>query len=241
MAVTQIDDIRDQGITVDMFSDSAVQAAIDLWESVFSDACRQWFEPIDASLTFDGDNSSSAFFRLPIVEVTELQDLELGTVIDADDYVVYNGRTVVQDDRRNPKIMLKNGRVFTLGRGRYQVTGTFGFVEADDSAPPQVRHAMLRLIIEKLLSPIVPSLVTAVIPDLPTATGQIIEEETDEHRTVWAALNAPIARRDVNQGLTSDPFVLETIQRFKAPAAVGAPVTWNFGLAEPRDLMNEVF
>lgn len=239
MPITQLADIRAEGVTDAMVSDSAVEAAIALWESAFFEACGQWFEPVSASMTFDGDGSSSAFFRIPIIEVTSLEDLELSETLDTDDYVVYNGRTLLQDDRRNPKIMMKKGRRFNLGRGRYQVTGSWGFVEADDSAPPQVRHALLRLVIEKLLSPIIPALASATLPDLPTSTGQLIEEETDEHRLAWASSNVQ-TRKDLNEGLTKDPFILETIQKFQAPMVIGSPTTWDF-YAQDRNVFDEVF
>ena len=240
MPITQLADIRAEGITDAMASDAAVNAAIVTWESVFFEACGQWFEPVSAAMTFDGDNSSSAFFRIPIISIDSLEDLELGTTLSTDDYVVYNGRTLLQDDRRHPRIMLKKGRCFNLGRGRYRATGSWGFVEADDSPPPQVQYALLKLVIEKLLSPIVPSLAPATLPDLPTITGQLVAEETDEHRLAWANPNNSKITKDINDGLTRDPFILETIQRFQAPMSISAPVTWDF-YAQDRNVFDEVF
>jgi len=239
MPITTIADIRAEGITVAMISDAQVTTAIALWESVFSEACGQWFEPITTSIVFDGDNSSTAFFTVPIIEITELQDLEFSSIIPASDYVAYSGRTSLQDDRRSPKLSMKKGRVFGLGRARYQATGSWGFVEADDSTPQQVRYAILRLIVEKLLSPIVPSLVATPLPDLPGLTGQLVEEETDEHKLSWANPNNSTTRQDVNSGLTKDAFILETIQKYQSPLAIDSPTTWGFGSA--RSILDEVF
>jgi hypothetical protein len=223
-----------------MVSDGDVEDAIEIWEATFVEACGQWFEPIDATVTFDGDGSTSKLFSVPIISVSELSDLELSKIFDASDYVAYTGRTLLQDDRRNPKIMLKNGRLFELGRGKYQVVGTFGFTEADGSCPPRVRNAMLRLIIEKLLTPIVPALASPTLPPLPESVGQLVEEETDEHKKAWANPNNSSMRNDVNQALSKDPFVLETIQRYQAPMAIGAPVTWDLSLSQ-RNIFNEIF
>lgn len=239
MPITSLQDVRDEGIDATMATDSQVNAAIATWEAAFVEACRQWFEPVSATITFDGDGSNSALFSIPIISVVEIQDLERSEVIDANNYVVYNGRTLLKDDRRNPKILLKDDRRFELGKGRYQIEGTWGFTESDDSCPPQVRYAMLKLVIEKLLTPMIPAL-SPTLPDLPTQVGQKVEEETDEHRIAWANPNNAKFRKDVNEGLTKDPFILETIRRYSVPMGIGAPVTWNFH-AIRRNVHGEVF
>lgn len=240
MPITTLQNVRDEGITSEMASDGQVNAAIATWEAAFVEACGQWFEPIAATIMFDGDGTSSAFFPVPIITITEIQDLELSQIIDAANYVVYNGRTLLQDDRRNPKVLLKDGRVFELGKGRYQVTGTWGFTESDDSAPGEVVHAMLRLVIEKLLKPIVPALSTTPLPALAEPTGQKVEEETDEHRIAWANPNNATFKRDVNDWLSNDAFVLGVIQKYQTPMAIAAPVTWDFS-TQHRNIFGEVF
>lgn len=222
MAITTIQDVRDEGVTVEIASDDLITAHIDTWEAAFSDQCEQWFEERSGTLFVDGDNTPSTFLQIPIITIDSITDVVNSTVLSVSDYAVYNGRTMLQDDRRNPRIILNTG-LFYSGNRRWQIVGTFGYTEADGRAPAQVRRAMLMLIIEKLLNPIVETvgIPPAVVVSRPE--GQTTFERTDDHEIRFANLEKQRSNY-TNSGLTSNRFILETISKFRAPMGIRAPM-----------------
>ena len=244
MAIVTLQDVRDEGITTAMASSSKVNSYIATYEQVFNNACGQWFEPVTATVSFDGDDSSIAFFQVPIISITEVLDTETGLVVDPSTYIVYNGRTMLQDDRRNPKIALKNGRKFSLGRGRFSTTGSFGFTEADDSAPAEVKQAMLTFIIEKLLTPIVPDLVHGLPePDLGFRPGGVVEEMTDDHRIKHAQpMNqTKMTKQKANNFLTQNLFILGVMHKYHAPMKYRTQADWRFPNSASGSYFSDIF
>ena len=222
MAVITIADIRSIGITPAMADDTAVTAAIAESESVFNTQCRQFFEPMDGAMELDGDNTTSFFLDIPIISITSIVDNLYSQTIPATDYRVYNGRTMIQDDRGNPMIVGVNGQRWGEYPQRWAITGTFGYVEADGvSAPAQVRKALIIMISDSLLNPIID--VGAVPPaeindDLLPQGGQT-EEATDDHRIKWAVATA-ISPWDPYSSISKYPFVTRTIKNFRAPIGI---------------------
>lgn len=230
MAYTTIAAVRDEGITVSMASDAKITTYINRWEPVLERMCGQWFESRAATVTFDGDGSDTFFSEVPIISVTSLKLDDNATALNPDYYSVANNRTDFPDDRRNPMIALKEGYRFALGRRNHEIVGTWGFTEADDSAPQAIQWAATKLVIEKLLTPILPN---ALLPT-PSGPGQsqgaIIEEETDDHKTKWAAPNlAKISRKASPwSGITEDEEIIEIVRMYQAPLAIASPSDWNF-------------
>jgi hypothetical protein len=225
-----------------MASDAKVNRYIAIWEAAFSRACGQWFEAREAVVTFDGDNTAVAFFQIPIIEVESIEDTIDVATLDADDYKVYSGRDPsFADDRRNPKIVMSNG-LFKLGRQRYQITGTFGYLEPDDSAPGDVWYAMIKLIIEKLLTPIVGTSAGLLNAQLLNINGQIAltEEVTDDHKKKWTYTGGK--SKFANMGLTSDATILQTINDYRAPMNIRSQTDWTW-IERPSDLdiLDQVF
>ena len=220
MAVLIVQDVRDEGITEELASDSAVEAAIAFCESVFNDQTGQFFEPLDGDLTIDGDNTDSIFLPFPVIAVTSIVDNDNSVTMDAANYRVYSGRSRIQDDRRNPKIMAKRGRLFTYSPGRWTITGTFGFTESDGSPPPAVKQAILIMVVDKLLHPIIePSTVLPEMNENLQQQGSKTEETTDDHKLKWAA-TTKAAPWDPLAAISNSPFVRKAIKDYRAPFGI---------------------
>lgn len=229
MSIVSLQDIRDEGVTVDMASDSKVLTYISIWEAAIEAATNQWFDSREMVVTFDGDGTSLKLFQVPIIEVDSLEDLGSGAsndLVSPSDYRVYNSRNPIScDDRRNPKIVMP--RRFSLGRQRWRVSGTFGFLEPDGSAPADMKYAMLKLIIEKLLTPLVNSM-EAIINEqlLPDVHAKVLTEEiTDDHKRKWSYYGAKV-KPNINGWLTQDQFILGVIDKYRAPMNVQTQTNW---------------
>lgn len=220
MAVLTIQNVRDEGITEEMADDDAVEAAIAECEAIFNDQTGQFFEPIAGELTVDGDNTDSIFLPIPVISVSSIVDNTTSQTMSALNYRVYAGRTRIQDDRRNPKILAKNGYGFHYSPGGWTITGVFGFTESDGSAPAAVKRAMLILTIERLTHPILtPSQVLAELGEEIASKGSVTEEVTDDHKLKYATLTAP-APWDPYVAITSSPFVRKAIKDYQAPFGI---------------------
>lgn len=233
MSVVSLQDVRDEGVTVTMASDAKVNRYIEIYEAAFNEACGQWFEERPYVVTFDGRETSVEFFQVPIIAITLLEDLGDGSQdpieISPDDYRVYAGRNpIVGDDRRNPKIVMTNGR-FCLGRQRWRATGTFGYLDENDAAPGDVHEAMLILIIEKLLTPKLADSQGILNQQLLPPNGQVVltEEVTDDHKRKWSYTGPKQSKSSAYAGLTSNPFVISTIKKYKAPPLLITQCDWS--------------
>lgn len=241
MPVVTLADIRAEGVTVAMASDAKVNQYISTWEAAFESACGQWFGPRDdVTVTLDGNDGQIAFFQVPIIEVDSLTDTALDEVIDPSDYRVYSGRTLLQDDRRNPKIAMRNNRRFTLGRQRWEVVGSFGFTEADGSVPGDVHYAMLLLIIEKLLTPKILNSDALLLPPLPDQLGPKVEEVTDDHKLKWQPTAAKQSTSFLD-GLTNSSIVKKTAAKYRAPMKIRTQSEWSFRANPTLGLFTDVF
>ena len=234
-----VQDVRDAGVTEAQADDAAVLASIKLWQQVLDRACRQWFNYKTLTLTFDGNDSDTIFFGVPIVQITSLKinddTADLATTL----YKVYSGRETWPDDRRNPRIKLvrnttnifsgytDNQMMFRRGRQNQVVSGIFGYTESDGTTPEPIRHALCRLVTQKLLSPAVP---TASSPlTYPPILGPLLEEWTDGHKVKFAQAGGQVnKRRSGLTGLIQDPEVLDIITLYRAPVGVATPTDWRF-------------
>lgn len=231
MSVITLQDIRDEGVTLAMASDAKVLTYIDIAQTSFEGACGQWFEARPYAVTFDGKDVTVEFFQVPIIEVSELADLDDPdniVVIEPENYRVYNGRNAITgDDRRNPKIAMIDGYRFLLGRQRYRVTGTFGFLDENDQAPRDVWLALLRYTIELLLTPNVltsQSILNAQL--IPNGQGLLLTEEvTDDHKQKWSKTTS-LQKSNINSALTNDPFVQNVMLRYRNPIKIGTQTNW---------------
>lgn len=219
-----LQDIRDEGITVTELSDDRALKLSALWQKWFEDATGNFFTPKELTVDLDGDGSRMLLLPVPVIDVTELYvNDEFTTPIDSTNYVVYNARGPVQDDRRNPHIMLKrsSGSVFISAGGKFaigdknqRIVGTWGFTEADGSTPPAVSHAILVLVI----------LTKELLPDSQIdqfSVGRIVEEVTDRHRIKHSDLFDTMG----SWGPTGITEVDLAIRKYRCPMRVGGPRT----------------
>ena len=242
MTYIVLNDVRAAGITEEMAADDDVNAAITLWQAALERACRQWFEPRTATFRFDGTDSDTIHFGVPIISVEYLKINNNTDALDPALYKVYSlVNNPVGDDRSNPCIKLVGANddmdIFTApivvggrslkfrkGRQNHEVKGSFGYVEADEATPELIKRALLKLVIEKLTHPVFGSFGGTVEP----LVGQILEEETDGHRIKYAVA-PPAPAKPGLAGLTQDPEVLQIIKLYRAPIGVATPANPSYG------------
>lgn len=235
MAYITVDDIRAAGLSATKADDAAVTAAIAMWQQFLERATRQWFEPRTLTIKFDGTDSDTIHFGVPIITITSLKVNNSGAALDPSQYKVYSAAGY-PDDRRNPRIKLigdgDGADIFTApmqfgkfkfrkGRQNQEIIGSFGFVEADGSTPLLIKRALSKLVIEKLQLPLYqdPDCATALPPML---AGALKEEWTDGHRMVYATAT-PEARKPGLNGITADQEIQDIIRMYRAPIGIATP------------------
>lgn len=223
--------------------DDTVNAAILVWQQFIERATDQFFEPKAATVTLDGTDSDTLHFGVPIIDVTEVKINNSSSALDPTNYRVYNRREAPNDDRRNPRIKLIRdddfsdifanpliyGRLlFRKGRQNQEVTGTFGFVEPDDTAPAMIQRALALLVVEKLVTPVIPDPANPA-PELNFARGPILEEVTDGHKLKYQARGGTTRAAPKGlRGITENPEVLDIIKLYKAPLRMATPANWSY-------------
>ena len=236
MAYIAVSDIRDAGLGETKASDTAITAAITLWQQFLDRATRQWFEPKTLTLKFDGTDSDTIHLGVPIISVTSLKVNGSTAALDASQYKVYSAAGY-PDDRRNPRIKLIGegegldiysapmhfGKFkFRKGRQNQEIVGSFGFVESDGSTPLLIKRALTKLVLEKLQTPLYqdPDCAAPSLP--PILAGALKEEWTDGHRMVYAVTD-PVARKPGLTGITQDQEIHDIIRVYRAPLGLATP------------------
>lgn len=234
MGYTTLQDVRDAGLSQADYPDDDVNAAIDLWSAFIDRATGQWFEERAATFYLDGTDSDLIALPVPIISINEIRINDDSAALDTSLYRVYNGRGPMPDDRKHPRIQLVDlsnrsrdiylapdrtkRLMFRKGRQNIYVDGSFGYLEADDSTPPLIERACLKLVIEKLTNPVYD---TAPTPPPPLVSGIVLEEWTDGHRLKYAqAGGAYNSRAPGLSGITSDPEILDILKLYRAPLGV---------------------
>jgi hypothetical protein len=222
-----IQDLRDEGITENELSDDRALVLLWGWQLWFEDNTGLFFTPKEAEVLLDGDGSRMLLLPVPIIECTALYaNDDFVNAVDSSQYVVYDKRGPVQDDRRNPHIMFKRSTgtsiysisggsgVFLIGDRNQRVDGTFGYVEYDGSTPPVVKQAI------KILT----TLSKELLPDGEIdqlIVGRKIEEVTDRHRIEYSDL----FNRLKTWGPTGITMVDAALRKYRRPMRIGAPRT----------------
>ena len=233
-----VQDVRDGGVPTVAAggpSDAEVLAQINTWQVFIERATRQWFVARAVVMNIDGNESSLMQFNVPIVSITYIKLNDSSDELDTTLYKVYNSVTN-PDDRWNPRIRLVTSEerdifsgpyrklMFRKGEENQEISGSFGFVESDGSPPLLIQRALLKLTIEKVMTPIY-SATTPTFPLPSGATGALLSEKTDGHARTWAQAGGPTAwRRPGLIGVTADREILDIIKLYKAPIGIGAPV-----------------
>lgn len=242
MAYITIAEVRAAGLTDTVaYPDADITAAIALWQSAIERATRQWFESKTLTLAVDGNNSDTLYFGIPIIAIEYVKLNEDTAALDTDYYVVYNGRSY-PDDRRNPRIKLKRSQgaasiysepvgdgklIFRKGRQNQAIKGTFGFLEDDDSTPPLIKRALLKLVLEKLQKPpyAAPGSTGGYVP--PILAGVLKEEWTDGHKVKMSDTFEYAKSRPAGfLGFTQDPEIIAILKMYRAPIGIATPADW---------------
>lgn len=235
-----VQDVRDAGLLEADFPDAVVLAAIEMWQAFLDRACRQWFSSKALILQVDGTDSDALHFGVPIIAIDYVKLNNDTAELNTDYYRVYAGRNY-PDDRRNPRIKLvsaddfdiytqpmSSGRMkFRKGRQNQEISGTFGFVEEDGLAPKMIQRALLKLVVEKLTTPIYGDPVGTPAPPL---VGAVIDEWTDGHKLKTAQAGGAISPRKPGLvGITDDQEILTIIKLYRAPLGVATPANESYG------------
>lgn len=237
MAYITVEDVRSAGFEAG--TDGELTAAIALWQSVLEQVCRQWFEPRELTIRFDGNDSAMLPLGVPIISVEYLKLNNDPVALDSNYYRVYNSRSY-PDDRRNPRIVLNSldddvdiytapisahSLKFRKGRQNQEIKGVFGFTEEDDSTPLPIKRALTKLVIEKLATPVYVAPGAEVPePPPPILAGIIQEERTDGHAVVYSdRFRVKERRPHVMMNFTQDPEILGIVKLYRAPIGVATP------------------
>lgn len=214
MAYVNKCEVREAGITEDIASDLKIDMTIDIWCRFIDKYCNTWFDSRSVDFKIDGTGSNYLHLNIPIISLTSLYMNDSTIVTPSTDYVVYNSRNQMRDDRKNPKIVSKTN-VFSLGQQNQRLVGTFGYVDEDGSTPKAIRYAALKLVIEKIMNPIL------LTPDfemfstsLNTQTGGVSEEITDEHSKKYSNIRVEPRKQGIS-GVIKDFEVLDILNTYK--------------------------
>lgn len=197
-----------------------IDSRIAKWEALVEKITGNVFYVIEpGELTFDGNNSRILHFSLPLVEVTSVKINGETAALATDEYRAFTGKSVPQDDRPNPKIVLTPIRasvyrslpgLFVKGLEQL-ITARWGYVEADESTPRPIVDAMLRLVLLDLDNYFTKgSTTSAVTPKR--------REKTDGHELEWMEL------KDIRTTWSILPQdVAEILALYRKPWLIAAP------------------
>lgn len=185
------DEIRNEGVTVQMASDTKITIAIADSERFIERVCNRWFyKSSSMTLKFSGGRHYNEFglflgkttdeLTIPIPIITLTGVTIDGTARDINDFIVFNRIGPPEDDRDNPRIVDKNIGIPEYGLLNIELTGTFGYVEdaVTGTTPGLIKIAARKLAILMLgLKPMTDPEYQAVLDP-----GTIIEEEIPGYR-----------------------------------------------------------
>lgn len=222
-----IADVRAAGITDGQADDLTVQALLNLYTSFIDRRTRQWFNRRDLTVRVEGRNSNLLQLGVPIIQVTSLRanhhlPTSPGEILDLNRVEVFTARTY-PDYRRNPmiKIIANRGSIYgsygrSFRRGMFtDIVGSFGFLEPDGSTPPEIKRALVKLVIIAINNPIANA--------NGNATGPVASETTDIHSiSYFKPVDEELESR---VGTASgDKEVDEILKAYRAPIAIGGSI-----------------
>lgn len=199
---------------------------------------RQFFNKRTGVFKIEGNNSHILHFPVPIIEIRKLlinsTDLELIEGRD-NDFEVFKGRSLPQDDRWNPKIKLniRSDSIFSglrstsqvfLKNTRTEIEGDFGFLDPDGSTPSEIKEATLSLVVDKVEKPPATSTSTA------SPTGTLKRIKVDLHEQEFFEPSQP--KQEQSSQVSSNERYNIIVAKYQGPRVVS-------GSFKEIDLRNE--
>ena len=233
-----LDYMRSAGVPTSV-TDDQINEAIILWQSMIERITGQWFLPREHEFLLDGTDSDALHLSVPIIEIEEVEinmgrdGVGTGTVLDAEDYRVYN-RVSAVDDRMNPRIKLidqllaerniytssswNSRRKFLWGRQNQRIKGIFGYTDSTTGGcPPAIKRALFLILLEKLA---VPPIGTNTLSP-PIIHGVVTEEWTDGHKYSMQIPGGSVKDRVPGlSGLFNNPEIEQILRMYKAPLPI---------------------
>lgn len=203
MAYCTVQEMRDEGITEAQADNARITMLIALATGYIELITRRWFEPRTLTLKLDGQGHDTIWLPAPILEITAVK--VDGTAARDSDLTVYD--RLMPDDRGNPKIVYSEG--FHKGKQNVEISGSFGYTEANGSTPALIRQAAKKLVIREL-----PKLTDEVSQE-DRRRARIISETTDKHSYTLSQLAS-------SGEWTGDPEIDNALYYYKAPPRAGS-------------------
>lgn len=213
--------------------DAKLKELIEYWQSWIEQVTGNFFEKKALSFYMDGNDSEVLHLGIPIITITHLRINDSAADLPTDEYAIYNGRTPPNDDRQNPKIVLKQNyrrniftdpplptlgqvskRNFLRGERNQYIEGEFGYLEPDDSAPSPIIRALKRLVLKDANAIASGNTVLDTVDK-----SRLISQTTDKHSYKLASPGPGV-------GLTGDQEVDKILRAYKAPTEMAVPRDW---------------
>ena len=207
--------IRDEGIDEDQMSDEKVEEYIKNWSAYVDVITGQFFEEESLEVIMEGNGLRTLFLTLPIIEVSELYINEEDDPLDSGLYIVFNS-VVYPDDRRNPKIKLKESTF----QSQYlqKIVGKFGFVDSEGNTPRLIAKVVKKMALKSIYAKIA-SEGSASGSEETTSTGIILREKTDGHE-IWYAQPDSSVVTPTGAKATGDMEVDEILRNHKRAISI---------------------
>ena len=155
MGYCTVDDLRDEGITTSMLSDSRATALIERASRYIEKVTGQWFEPRSRHFIVNADGSRVVYLGAPIIQIDAIKlvsgrgDEYTEWEYDLEQILVFN-RHLTQgllnpDDRLCPRIEFQGPMgvyypgwetIFPEGRQVVRIEGVFGYTDLPDGVDP---------------------------------------------------------------------------------------------------------
>jgi hypothetical protein len=216
-----LQDLRDEGFDVSDITDERALFLLRGWQDWFEYRTKMWFLPKYLDFYVDGNGSNVLWLPIPIISIEALYVNEETVATDPTYYTVYNSRSLINDDRKNPRIKLKRttnsifssvrgNASFVVGDRNQRLVGYFGYVESDDTVPFLVRRAIMTMVVATIAN-----MSDGDIDAM--RAGRAVEEVTDRHRIKFANLWDEIGAWKVTGLFEVD----EALALYRRPAYIG--------------------
>ena len=169
MSYCSVEDLRAEGLDSEKISDEELEKLIKLSCDYIDRITGQFFEPREFAIRIDGRGGKNLVLPLFLIDVWYIKiNNEF-----IDDFVLYNRITPV-DDRPYPKIF--RNEKWPEGIMNVEISGTWGYVEADKSTPEPIKRIAKKLAIYNF-----PALIDKEAQEEKNLKGLLLSEMTDGH------------------------------------------------------------